>query len=699
VVQLAHRLVTEADGYRLMEKYGIPVPGYSVARTPDDAVRAAGAIGYPVVLKVVSAQVVHKSDSGGVVLSVAGPDEVRAAYDGILARVHASAPSATIDGVMVEQQLRPGLELIIGGKTDPAFGKVITVGLGGTLVELLRDAKTRVLPADEADIREMVHELHGYPLIHGFRDQPARDEEKLVRIIAAAARLFHEEDAVCEFDINPLILYEEGACAVDARFYTCDEEETGNVAGRPEMPEGLLALRSIAVVGASDEPGKVGYAVVRNLLRFPGNLYPVNPKHAMILGKKAYPSLSAIPGEIDAAVIAIPATKVTQIVREAGEKEIPLAIILSSGFRETGSAGQALEEDLVAAAVESGVRIMGPNCLGLMIPAKGINTTFDPVSPRPGSIAFISQSGAIITTIVDWSLPEGVGFSSVISVGNQADLTIEDFARYAGSDPATRAIILYIEQIRDGKRFLSLMQDVTKVKPVVAIKSGASRRGRAAAASHTGSLAGSHEIYMAAFRQAGVIAVDSIRDAFQTAELLASEGYPRGIRAVVISNAGGFAVLSSDYAERYSIDLIGFSPELVAELDAVMPVNWSRANPIDMVGDSGVERYARAFDVMIRNQDAWDIAIVIAVPSAISDPIRVANELVRFSKHTHKMIVGCMIGGDSMKTPMRILREANIPNFPELEDAFRAIGTICRHRCGPDIHACFSPVKKKEEDT
>jgi acyl-CoA synthetase (NDP forming) len=337
---------------------------------------------------------------------------------------------------------------------------------------------------------------------------------------------------------------------------------------------------------------------------------------------------------------------------------------------------------------------MGPNCLGMMIPAQGINTTFDPVSPRPGSIAFISQSGAIITTIVDWSLPEGIGFSSVVSVGNQADLTIEDFARFAGSDPSTKAIILYIEQIKNGSRFLEIMRDVTAKKPVVAIKSGASEKGQRAAASHTGSLAGSHAIYMAAFRQAGVIAVDSIRDAFQTAELLASEGYPRGIRAVVISNAGGFAVLSSDYAERFCIDMIEFSPEILAELDAVMPANWSRANPIDMVGDSGVEQYAKAFDVMIKNQEIWDIAIVIAVPSAISDPIRVANELVRFSKHTHKMIIGCLIGGDSMKTPMRILRDAGIPNFPELEDAFRAIGTICRHRCGPHIHDRFCPVQR-----
>ncbi len=692
---MADRLMSEAEGYQLLEKYGIPVPKYAIARTVTEAAAAADAIGYPVVMKVIADTIVHKSDAGGVALTINNSTGARAAFTAIMANVKAFSPSATIEGVMVEQQLAKGLELIIGGKTDPSFGKVLTIGLGGTLVELLRDAEIRVLPIDTDAIRQMVHELRGYPLIHGFRAEAARDEEELTRIVAAAARLFLDEDTVTEFDINPLILYEKGACAVDARFYTGDGTGSARPQGRQEMDEGLLNIRSIAVVGASPDPGKVGYAVVRNLLAFPGNLYPVNPKHEIILGRKTYPSLTALPERVDAAVIAVPARSVAQIVEEAGSRKIPLAIVLSSGFREAGEEGRGFEEDLIAISRRTGTRIMGPNCLGLMIPGAGINTTFDPVSARPGTIAFISQSGAIITTIVDWSLPEGIGFSSVISVGNQADLAIEDFARYAGSDPSTRAIILYIEQILNGKRFLDIMQDTTIKKPVVAVKAGSSGKGQRAAASHTGSLAGSYEVYMAAFRQAGVIAVNSIRDAFQTAELLASESYPKGIRAVVISNAGGFAVLSSDYAERYCVDLIEFSETLLKELDAVMPANWSRANPIDMVGDSGADRYARAFDVMIRNQDLWDIAFVIAVPSAISDPIRVANELVRFSKHTHKMIVGCLIGGDSMKTPMRILRDASIPNFPELEDAFRAVGTICRHRCGPDIHECFGAVKKR----
>ena len=685
---MTRTLLSEAEGYALLAARGIPVPRYAVAATHNEAARAANTTGYPLVMKVISPDIIHKSDAGGVITGIGSAEEARAAFDRITRNVLAYHPGATITGIMVEQQLAPGLELIIGGKTDPAFGKVITVGLGGKLVELIRDVSIRVLPVDEGEIRAMIRELRAYRLIAGFRGEPARDEATLARIIGTAADMFYSEPGLSEFDINPLVLYESGACAVDARFYRDDAPAAAATAPVPEMPASLLDIHSIAVVGASQDPNKVGYAICRNLLTFPGKLYPVNPRTPMILGRTAYPDLASVPEKIDLAVIAIPAPGVPGVIEEAGRKGIPLSIIISSGFREGGSEGSRLEEEILATARRYGMRIMGPNCLGLMLPHQEINTTFDPVSPKPGRIAFISQSGAIITTIVDWSLPEEIGFSAVISVGNQADLTFEDFLRYAGNDPATLAIILYIEQIRFGARFMETVRKVSITKPVVAIKSGASRIGQKAASSHTGSLAGSYEVYMAAFHQSGVIPVSSIREAFQAAELLSSEGYPRGTRAIVITNAGGFAVLGSDYAERFGIGMVEFPPELIAELDAVLPADWSRENPIDMVGDSSADRFARTFDIMIQRQDLWDIAFVIAVPSAISDPIRVANEIVRFSRNTHKMIVGCMIGGDSMKTPLRILRDSQIPNFPDLEDAFRAVGNICKHKCSSGLPEC-----------
>jgi len=699
---MTRTLLSEAEGYALLENYAIPVPRYTLAASPEEAEAKAAAIGFPLVAKIVSPQVVHKSDAGGVITGITSPEAAKKAFAAITANVRAAYPGAEIRGVILEAEQAPGLELIVGGKTDPSFGKVLTVGMGGTLVELLRDVAIRILPVDEDGILAMIRSLKGHPLITGYRHAAPRDEAAFVRITGALVRMFLEHPEISEFDINPVLLYGEGCCAVDARIYVDDTAKPLPEEGiEGPAPAGLLSgIHSVAVVGASQDPDKVGYAICRNMLPFPGNLYPVNPKSPTILGKTAYPSLTAIPGPVDAAVIAIPAPGVPAIVEEAGRKGIPLVVIISSGFKETGAAGKALEEQILASAKKYRLRVMGPNCLGFMVPSQGINTTFDTISPRPGSIAFISQSGAIITTIVDWSLPEEIGFSSVISVGNQLDLAFEDFIQGTAADPATNAIILYVEEIKNGRRFLEIVRRITAVKPVIAIKSGSSAIGQKAASSHTGSLAGSFAVYQAAFRQAGIIPARSIREAFQAAELLASEGYPAGTRAVVISNAGGFAVLSSDYAERFGIRLVEFPKEIVQELDTVLPPNWSRANPIDMVGDSHPDRYAKTFDVMIRNQDLWDIAFVITVPTAISDPLRVANEIVRFSTHTKKMIVGCMIGGDSMKTPQHILKEAKIPNFPDLEDAFRTVGNICRYTCQNPHGSCGctkegGPAEKK----
>ena len=683
---MTRRMLSEAEGFALLKNHGLPVPEFSEVRTRQEVAKAADQVGYPLVMKVMSPQVIHKSDAGGVVTGIRSSADAEKAFDTISHNVKTFDPSAIISGFIIEQQKEKGLEILVGGRTDPTFGKVITVGMGGTLVELIRDISIRVLPVTTQDINGMLQELQAYPLIKGFRNEPARDKEGLISLIDRVARFFITSPTIGEFDLNPVFLYEKGACVVDARIFMTDTLNGVSVQQQPALLPEILNARSIALIGATPEPNKVGYAVMRNLLAFPGKLYPINPKHQTILGRTVYPELASVPDHIDIAVVVVPARFVPKIVQEAGEKGIPLVIIVSSGFRESGKAGEELEQQVLTIARHYNLRIMGPNCLGLMLPHQGINTTFDPISPKPGKIAFISQSGAIISTIVDWSLPEEIGFSAVISIGNQADLSFEDFLVYAGDDPHTRAIILYIEEIRNGKRFMEIARRITAKKPIVAIKSGSSRIGRMTAASHTGSLAGSFEVYLAAFWESGIIPVRSMREAFQTAELLSSEGYPKGIRAIVISNAGGFAVLSSDYAEQFGIELVDFPPAILAELDSILPADWNHRNPVDMVGDASADRFAKTFDVMIKNQDAWDIAFVIAVPSAISDPVRVANELVRFSKSTHKMIVGCMIGGDSMKTPLRILRDSGIPNFPDLEDAFKAVGNICRHICWEEYH-------------
>ena len=676
VTDMTARLLTEPEGYELLKGAGIPVPAYGMAQDENGAVHLARTIGFPVVLKVVSPQVVHKSDVGGVFTGIMTEEDVRNAYRKIQVNLRSKVPHAILSGIIVEQQMPPGLEVIIGGKKDLTFGRVLSFGLGGTLVELLRDVSLRVLPVDRNEILYMVRQIRGYSLIHGFRGGSPRDEEALVTLLTSIATLYRDVPTIHEFDLNPVILYEKGVCVVDARIYVQEDAgQTPAVPAAPVSPD-LFRPRSIAVIGASSDPRKVGYAVFRNLLPFTGELYPVNPNRPEVLGRKSYPSVTAIPGDVDAVVIAVPAPLVPPVLREVGEKKIPLAVIVSAGFRETGDAGKALEQEVTAIARSAGIRVVGPNSLGVMFPHRGINATFDPITPRAGRIGFLSQSGAVITTIVDWSIAEQIGFSVVISVGNQIDLGFVEYLDVVAEDPDTRAIILYIEEIRDGRKFLDKVTEVARHKPVIALKSGSSQKGREAALSHTGSLAGSYEVYMGAFRQAGVIPVRSLSEAFSIAELLSSEGYPKGQRAVVITSAGGFAVLASDYAERFGVEIPPLPAAVIEELDAFLPSGWNHANPMDIIGDAGADRYARVFDVMIRHQEAWDITFVIGVPDAVLDATQLGQEVARFSKNTQKMIVGCLLGGESMKSGIRILRDRGIPNYEDIEIAFRAVGRV-----------------------
>jgi acetyl coenzyme A synthetase (ADP forming)-like protein len=691
---MPERMLTESEGYRLLDSCGIPVPPHRLVTSPGDARAAAGEIGYPVVMKVISPEIVHKSDVGGVITGVEGPDDAEAAFLTIMANSAARAPDAAITGIIVEKQMPGGLEVLIGGKTDPSFGKVITFGLGGRLVEFLADVSIRVLPVTEDEIRGMIREIEGYRLIRGYRGEAPKDEEALVRIITAMAQNFVEDPRIREFDLNPVIVYEQGASVVDARIIVGDAAGTGAARLSVRAPPDLFYPGSIAVIGASASPNKVGYSVLRNLLSFPGNLYPVNPSRAELFGRKAYPSVKDVQGPVDWAVIAVPARLVPQVMEECGEKGVRLAIIVTAGFKEIGGEGAALEEKVTAIARRYGIRLIGPNCLGVMMPHQGINATFDPVSPKPGDVAFISQSGAIITTVVDWSLPEEFGFSSVISVGNQADLGFEHYLRFAEQDEKTRSVTLYVEEIQDGRGFLQIVREVAGRKPVVAVKSGSSRKGQAAASSHTGSLAGSYDVYVAALRAAGVIVARSLRDAFNLAELLASEGYPKGRRAIAVTSAGGFAVLASDYAEAHRVEMVDLPEDVLDELNSFLPPFWNHANPMDILGDADAARFAALFNVLIRHQEFWDIVFVIAVPTTLADPAHVANEIVRLSRNTEKMVVGCMLGGDSIRSGLRILRGSRIPNFSELEDAFKAVGSILEVRAarsgkqsGPTLEA------------
>ena len=672
------RMLSEPESYTLLTEYGITVPRHAVVHSAEEAVTAAAAhIGYPCVAKVLSPDITHKSDAGGVQISIKNPDELTAAIARIQTNISERAPDATITGFVIAEHAPPGLELYIGGKRDPAFGPVITFGIGGTLIELEKDIAMRLAPVTPEVAARMIRSIRTYPQITGYRGAAPLDEPALIDAILKVSNLLTKRPEVAELDINPLILFQEGLCAVDARVLI-QPSTPAPTFFRPPLPDDFFRISRIALVGASANPEKIGYAVLRNLLSFHGTVYPVNLKGGEIFGKTVYRTLAEVPERPDAVVCTVPNTVVPQVMREAGMRDIPLAIIITSGFRETGREGAILEEEVEAIAEEYGIRYIGPNCIGLHVPRLSLNATFDPNSPKIGHTAFISQSGAIITTLVDWSLSRDIGYSAVFSVGNQTNIDFVDYIHLVAADHYTRTIVLYIEEIRDGRRFFEEAAKVTPHKPIIAIKAGRSAVGQQAAASHTGSLAGSYEVYEAAFRQAGIIVAENLSDALSLAMLLGSEGYPKGKRAVVISSAGGFCVLASDYAEIHGIQMPSLSETLIADMNSFMPDGWSRQNPVDMIGDAGVRRFALSFDALIRHQDEWDIAFVISVPTSVIDPVHLATEMVRFSRSTDKMVVGCLLGGETMAAGVRILRVAGIPNFEELEDAFRAVGAAVR---------------------
>jgi len=674
-------MLSEAEGYDLLSKFGIPAPKYKIVKSAEKAGSVAESIGFPVVMKIVSPQIIHKSDAGGVVTSVGSKEAAQGAFNRITAGAKEYNSDAEIKGVIVEEQAEPGLELIIGGKTDPTFGKVITFGIGGTLVELMKDVTLRILPITEDDIRQMVREIKGYPLISGYRGSRPRDEEALVEILMDVCRFFEESVNVREFDINPLRLYESGACAVDTRVIMSDEvkEETPEV--RPTLPIEYFNPRSVAVIGASQEKGKMGYAVMHNLLHFPGQLYPVNNKRSEIQGIKAYNSVMDINAPVDMAVITVPAIHVPAVIEECGQKGIPMVVIITAGFKEMGEGGRVLEERVVQIARSYGTRIIGPNCLGLIVPPRGIDTTYVHQSPRSGNIAFISQSGAIINTVVDMSLKKDIGFSAVVSVGNQSDLDFIDYLRWVETDENTKAVILYVEEIQDGKAFMDVVSEVTRTKPVIAIKSGSSQRGQEAASSHTGSLSGSYDVYVEAFRRAGVITVHTLTGAFLTAEFLSHpKRYPKGTRAVVVTNAGGFAVLSSDYAERYGIEIVNLPQEMIDEMNLFLPDFWNKGNPIDLLGDATEKRFEQTFEVLAKYDDLWDMAFIVGFPNLVLSSEDLANQILKLSGMTEKRVIATLLGGESMERGRRILHENSIPGFEELDYTFRVLGRVLWQR-------------------
>jgi len=427
----------------------------------------------------------------------------------------------------------------------------------------------------------------------------------------------------------------------------------------------FFSPEAVAVIGATENPGSVGRTTFWNLISNPfgGTVFPVNPKRPQVLGVKAYPNVLDVPERVDLAVIVTPASTVSRVMDDCAAAGVKGVIIISAGFKELGPEGARLENEIVAKARAAKIRIVGPNCLGIMSPNTGLNATFASGMARPGSIGFLSQSGALCTAVLDWSFRELVGFSVFSSIGSMADVGWGDLIDYLSDDPRTRSIIIYMESIGDARAFLSAAREVGLSKPIIVIKAGRSAAAAKAAASHTGSLAGSDEVLDAAFRRTGVLRVQSIGDLFHMAEVLGKQSRPTGPRLAILTNAGGPGVLATDTLIAVGGELAELAPQTMDSLNGILPKEWSHNNPIDILGDATPERYAKAVELVAKDPNT-DGLLAILTPQSMTDPTQIAEQLRPYAKLQGKPILASWMGGAEVSAGVDILNRAGIPTFP-----------------------------------
>ena len=437
--------------------------------------------------------------------------------------------------------------------------------------------------------------------------------------------------------------------------------------------EELLAPSAVAVVGASERQGSIGRALVENITKsgFKGSIYPVNPKSDEILGLKAYPSLEAIGGPVDLAVVATAIKTVPAIVAQCGKMDVKGAIIISAGGKETGDEGAAIEKEILAQAQKHKVRLIGPNCMGVVCSPIGLNASFMHVMPQPGSLAFISQSGAICSAVLDFSVTEKMGFSHFISIGSMIDVDFGDLIDYLGSDPSVSSILLYVETVANPRKFLSAARAVSRVKPIVVLKAGSSRAGAKAAQSHTGALAGEDAVYDAAFKRAGIVRVDTLEDLFGCAELMAKTPRPKGPNLAIVTNTGGPGVMSADFLAKYGLEPAALSEDTFAKIDALAPPIWSKSNPIDLTGAAAVEDLRLVTKICVEAEEI-DGVMVMTTPQAMFSSTTQAEDIAQGVKDSRFPIFAVWMGGEAMQPGRQAFNQAGIPTYDSPEGAIRA---------------------------
>jgi acyl-CoA synthetase (NDP forming) len=579
--------LTEAESKEVLKGYDVPVVQESITATPEEAVAAAGKIGFPVVLKGLGAKLTHKTERGLVFLNLNNAKAVRRA-----AAQAVSAGGEELEGFLIQPMLSGHREFVAGLFNDAQFGPVVMFGLGGIFAEALDDVVFRIAPLNEDDAGRMLEELRATKLLGPFRGERSVCSEQLVQTLVGLSRIGMELPDVTEVDINPLLVAPDGqVTAVDA-LIILGQRPPEKALHPPIDPRSIAMLfypRSIAFVGASGTLGKWGYRLFCNVAAggFKGPIHLVNPKGGEIAGRPVFKSVMEIPGPVDLAVVTIPAAKVLDLVPQLKEKRIRNMLLITSGFAEIGAEGRRMEEELVEAAREADILILGPNTMGICNPHDTLFCCGSNVRPKPGTTTIVSQSGNLGVQLLDFAEQEGIGIRAFGGSGNEAMITIEDYMEAFEVDDLTQTVVLYLESIKNGRRFVKSARRVGKTKPVIMLKGGRTQAGNRAAASHTGALASNIRVFEAAARQAGIIVVGQPMDLLDLSAAFSSLPLPRGNRVAVMTLGGGWGVVASDLCVENGLTIPDLSAELIARIDQILPPYWSRSNPIDLVGEVG----------------------------------------------------------------------------------------------------------------
>jgi 3-hydroxypropionyl-CoA synthetase (ADP-forming) len=687
-IRTDHKVITEEESKNILKRYGISVPPYALVNSADEAVKAAKKIGFPLVMKVVSPQILHKTDVGGVKVGIDNVQDVKKTFNDMFGRL-SKKKGVHVKGILLEKMVPKGVELIVGIQNDSQFGPVIMTGMGGIMTEVMKDVAFRMLPITTSDAKSMLNELKGSKLLKGFRGSEPIDLNMVAKMLVQIGKLGTENaDFINSIDFNPVVVYPKSHYVVDAKIILNKEMKKNSIS--KEKPnkdnmETFFTPKSVALVGASSTKGKIGNSILDSLVNynFKGKVYPINPKADKIFGQKCYPSVSAIPGKVDLVVVSVDLSVTAPVLEDCAKKGVHSVVIVSGGGKELGGERAEYEAEVRRLSKKHKIRIIGPNCIGMFNAANRLDCAFQGqermVRSQLGPVAFFSQSGTMGISMLESA--DVFGLSKMISFGNRSDVDEADMIWYAANDPQTKVIGLYVEGFGDGRKFINTAKKVMKEKnkPIVIWKSGRTAAGAKQAASHTGSLGGSNAIIMGAFKQAGIISVDSYQELVGVLKALAWQPPAKGNRVAMTSNGAGPMIGAIDQLERLGLTIGKLSPKLLKKMKDRFPpaVPIHNGNPADVGGGATADDYRFVIQQFMDEKN-----IDIAMPWFVfqDDPLEetIVDYLADFQKKRKKpLLVGCN-GGPYTEKMAKLVEKHNIPVYQDLRTWVAAASALAQ---------------------